>query len=191
MLRTAGHSLRRGRHKKTGRQPTLYAEAGTKKRDGSPHSAPQGEPDIVTPLPAAVPQFAERFPHKSPVEPGLHGSPANLSYKYSQNFGTDTTVGEKYPKIAVLCCMKRERHNDKVVGEVIARLKLLRRNHGLSQMDVYIDTDINIARIESGRGNMSISTLADLCDYYEITLEEFFRMEICPSETCQPEEVTA
>lgn len=191
MLRTAGHSLRRYGHKKTGRQPTLYAEAGTKKRDGSPHSAPQGEPDIVTPLPAAVPQFAERFPHKSPVEPGLHGSPANLSYKYSQNFGTDTTVGEKYPKIAVLCCMKRERHNDKVVGEVIARLKLLRRNHGLSQMDVYIDTDINIARIESGRGNMSISTLADLCDYYEITLEEFFRMEICPSETCQPEEVTA
>ena len=58
--------------------------------------------------------------------------------------------------------MKRERHNDKVVGEVIARLKLLRRNHGLSQMDVYIDTDINIARIESGRGNMSISSLADM-----------------------------
>lgn len=174
---TAAHSLRRGRHKKNG------TAAHTRPR--------KGNPDIVTPLPAAVPQFAERFPHKSPVEPGLHGSPANLSYKYSQNFGTDTTVGEKYPKIAVLCCMKRERHNDKVVGEVIARLKLLRRNHGLSQMDVYIDTDINIARIESGRGNMSISTLADLCDYYEITLEEFFRMEICPSETCQPEEVTA
>lgn len=67
---TAAHSLRRGRHKK--------------KRDGSPHSAPQGEPDIVTPLPAAVPQFAERFPHKSPVEPELHGSPANLSYKYNK-----------------------------------------------------------------------------------------------------------
>ena len=184
MLRTAGHSLRRGRHKKTGTAAhSLRRGRHKKKRDGSPHSAPQGEPDIVTPLPAAVPQFAERFPHKSPVEPGLHGSPANLSYKYSQNFGTDTTVGEKYPKIAVLCCMKRERHNDKVVGEVIARLKLLRRNHGLSQMDVYIATDINIARIESGRGNM--------CDYYEITLEEFFRMEICPSETCQPEEVTA
>lgn len=192
MLRTADRSHARVRaQKKRDGSPLSTQGAGTKKRDGSPHSAPQGEPDIVTPHPAAVPQFAERFPHKSPVEPELHGSPANLSYKYSQNFGTDTTVGEKYPKIAVLCCMKRERHNDKVVGEVIARLKLLRRNHGLSQMDVYIDTDINIARIESGRGNMSISTLADLCDYYEITLEEFFRMEICPSETCQPEEVTA
>ena len=101
-----------------------------------------------------------------------------LSYKYTHFFVTDTTVGEKYPNIAVLCYMKRERHNDKVVGEVIARLKQLRRDHGLSQMDVYIDTDINIARIESGRGNMSISTLADLCDYYQITLEEFFRMEI-------------
>ncbi len=70
--------------------------------------------------------------------------------------------------------MRRERHNDKVVGEVIARLKQLRQDHGLSQMDVYIDTDINIARIESGHGNISVSTLADLCDYYQITLADFF-----------------
>ena len=34
--------MRRYGHKKTGRQPTLYAGAGTKKRDGSPHST-QGQ----------------------------------------------------------------------------------------------------------------------------------------------------
>ena len=61
--------------------------------------------------------------------------------------------------------MRRERHNDKIIGETIARLRVLRRSRGLSQMDVYIDTDINIARIESGHGNISLSTLADLCDY--------------------------
>ena len=37
----------------------------------------------------------------------------------------------------------------------------------------------------------TLTEALNLCDYYEITLEEFFRMEICPSETCQPEEVTA
>lgn len=74
--------------------------------------------------------------------------------------------------------MRRERHNDRIVGEVVARLKQLRRDRGLSQMDVYIDTDINIARIESGHGNLSISTLADLCDYYRITLADFFRMSV-------------
>lgn len=40
MLRTAGHSLRRYGHKKTGRQPTLYAEAGTKKTGRQPTLGP-------------------------------------------------------------------------------------------------------------------------------------------------------
>lgn len=35
MLRTAAHSLRRGRHKKTGRQPTLGPARGTGYRDAS------------------------------------------------------------------------------------------------------------------------------------------------------------
>lgn len=74
--------------------------------------------------------------------------------------------------------MRRERHNEKVVREVIVRLKQLRRDRGFSQMDVYIDTDINIARIESGHGNISLSTLADLCDYYQLTLTEFFQIPV-------------
>ena len=78
--------------------------------------------------------------------------------------------------------MRRERHNDKIIGETIARLRVLRRSRGLSQMDVYIDTDINIARIESGHGNISLSTLADLCDYYRISLADFFRIAVDDSE---------
>lgn len=35
--------------------------------------------------------------------------------------------------------------------------------------------DINIGRIEVGQHSITLSTLADLCDYYGITLEEFFR----------------
>ena len=99
MLRTAGHSLRRGRHKKRDGSPLSTQRQAQKKRDGSPHSAPQGEPDIVTPHPAAVPQFAERFPHKSPVEPGLHGSPANLSYKYSQISALTRPSAKNIPRL--------------------------------------------------------------------------------------------
>lgn len=77
--------------------------------------------------------------------------------------------------------MRRERHNARIVGEVIARLRHLRNTRSISQLDVYIDTDINIARIESGKGNVSISTLADLCDYYRITLSDFFEMSVPPA----------
>ena len=57
---------------------------------------------------------------------------------------------------------KNERYNEPVVRGVVA------------QKQVFTDTDINIGRIESGRGNISVSTLADLCAYYGIPLREFF-----------------
>lgn len=89
-------------------------------------------------------------------------------------FQTDTTVGQKYIIIAGLCSMRRERYNETAVQNVIRRLKEVCNSRGLFQDDVYIDTDINIARIEAGQGNVSISTLADLCNYYRISFEDFF-----------------
>lgn len=70
--------------------------------------------------------------------------------------------------------MRRERLNRATVSGVIEKLKKLRHERKLSQDDVYIDTDINIARIESGKGNVSVSTIADLCRYYNISLKDFF-----------------
>ncbi len=60
----------------------------------------------------------------------------------------------------------------KAIGD---RLRELRLAKGLSQDVVYIDTEIHIARVEMGKYNITISTLSDLCDYYGITLEEFFK----------------
>ena len=70
--------------------------------------------------------------------------------------------------------MRRERFNEMAVNGVVEKLKKLRHERDLSQDDVYIDTDINIARIESGKGNFSVSTIADLCNYYDISLSDFF-----------------
>lgn len=60
-------------------------------------------------------------------------------------------------------------------------LQDLRAGTGLSQEAVITDimdskhTTLNLARIETGKGNISASTLYLLCDYYKITLSDFFK----------------
>ncbi len=70
--------------------------------------------------------------------------------------------------------MGKRRRNEELVKAVGKRLRELRLAKGLSQDVVYVDTDVHIARVEMGRYNVTISTLSDLCDYYGITLKEFF-----------------
>ncbi len=70
--------------------------------------------------------------------------------------------------------MAKRRRNEALVKAVGDRLRGLRLAKGLSQDVVYIDTDIHIARVEMGKYNVTISTLSDLCEYYGLTLEEFF-----------------
>lgn len=55
-------------------------------------------------------------------------------------------------------------------------LKKLREENELSQEEVYNETNIHIGRIETGKGNISVSTLASLCKYYQIKLSDFFKM---------------
>ncbi|MDR2993265.1 MAG: helix-turn-helix domain-containing protein [Bacillus cereus] len=45
---------------------------------------------------------------------------------------------------------------------------------GISQETFYIDTDIHIARIETGKANITVSTLNDICIYFGISLTDFF-----------------
>ena len=77
--------------------------------------------------------------------------------------------------IAEICIMKRQRRNEILVKQVVDRLKTVRRERGLTQENVRFDTDLNIGRIESGRHSISLTTLADLCDYYNVPLEDFFK----------------
>lgn len=55
------------------------------------------------------------------------------------------------------------------------RLKQVRRQRGFTQENVRFDLNMNIGRIEIGENCVSLPTLKRLCDYYGITLEEFFR----------------
>ncbi|NBO60774.1 MAG: XRE family transcriptional regulator [Flavobacteriia bacterium] len=54
-------------------------------------------------------------------------------------------------------------------------LKSLRTERQLTQEDVYNDTGIHISRIETGRVNVSLSTLKAILDYYQTSLSQFFQ----------------
>ena len=57
---------------------------------------------------------------------------------------------------------------------IAGRLKELRAEKGVSQETVYEDTGVHIGKIETARYNITVSTLSKLCNYYGITLKEFF-----------------
>jgi transcriptional regulator with XRE-family HTH domain len=65
--------------------------------------------------------------------------------------------------------------NKKLLQWIAAQVKDLRSKKNLTQEDVYNDTNIHLARIETGKVNISVSTLKYLCDYFEISLSDFFR----------------
>ena len=77
--------------------------------------------------------------------------------------------------IVDICYMKGQRRNDVLTKRIAERLKEVRKARHLTQEDVRFQLEMNIGRIEAAQHSITFATLADLCDYYEITLEEFFR----------------
>ena len=71
--------------------------------------------------------------------------------------------------------MSKQRKNTILVSKIANRIKQLREEKGISQDMFFIDTDIHIARIESGRSNITVSTLSAICDYFGISLCDFFK----------------
>lgn len=66
-----------------------------------------------------------------------------------------------------------ERNND-ALQKIAAKLRLLRRKAGLLQKSVSAETGLNMGHIEGARKNITLTTLQRLCDYYGLTLKEFF-----------------
>jgi transcriptional regulator with XRE-family HTH domain len=70
--------------------------------------------------------------------------------------------------------MAKQRCNKDLLKKVAMRIKHLREERKVSQEIFFIDTDIHIARIETCKTNITISTLNDICDYFSISLSDFF-----------------
>ncbi len=59
--------------------------------------------------------------------------------------------------------------------EFAKRVKELRIQRGVSQQDAYNDTGMHFARIEQGKRDVSYTTLIRICEYFEISLKDFFK----------------
>ena len=68
-----------------------------------------------------------------------------------------------------------DEQDKKLVISIVQRIKELRDKKNVSQLVVYYETGLNLSRIERCLGDIKISSIKRLCDYFGITLEEFFR----------------
>lgn len=71
--------------------------------------------------------------------------------------------------------MAKKYIDKELIEKIGLELRRIREEKGLSQYIVDMDMDSNTSRIERGKANITISTLSKLCQYYGITLEEFFK----------------
>lgn len=62
----------------------------------------------------------------------------------------------------------------KVLQDLRAETKLA-QDAVINDISVAKNVTINLARIETGKGNISPSTLFLLCEYYKITISNFFK----------------
>ena len=65
--------------------------------------------------------------------------------------------------------------NKVLLKKIALTFKSLRLERAMTQEDVYFETNIHIGRIETARANVSISTIAELCTYFKISLVDFFK----------------
>lgn len=65
--------------------------------------------------------------------------------------------------------------NNKYLKKVAQRIKQLRVDRNLTQEAFYNDTGIHIGRIETEKSNLTLATLIEICDYFKISIIEFFQ----------------
>ncbi|WP_136468601.1 helix-turn-helix domain-containing protein [Flagellimonas onchidii] len=63
---------------------------------------------------------------------------------------------------------------DQELLKLARRVAQLRDEKGVSQQNAFNDTGIHFGRIEQGKRDISYFTLMKLCQYFEISLHDFF-----------------
>ena len=65
--------------------------------------------------------------------------------------------------------------NQALLQKIALRIKSIRETKDITQEQFYYDTGIHLGRIETGAMNISVSTLDAICQYFNVSLEEFFK----------------
>lgn len=69
----------------------------------------------------------------------------------------------------------KQRKDTILLTKIAIAVKDLREAINKSQAEVFDDTGIHIGRIETGKSNCSITTISNLCKYFDVSLSEFFK----------------
>ena len=72
--------------------------------------------------------------------------------------------------------MQKHLINIILIEKIVVCLKQIRSSKNITLEVFYFDTGIHLARIEQGKQNITISTLSQICDYFELSLSEFFQL---------------
>ena len=72
--------------------------------------------------------------------------------------------------------MPKQLQNSELTQRMVTCIKQLRKAKNITLEVFYFDTGIHLARIEQGKQNISVATLAKICEYFEISLSDFFIM---------------
>jgi transcriptional regulator with XRE-family HTH domain len=59
--------------------------------------------------------------------------------------------------------------------KISGQIRKVRRQHRITQEKFYTDTNINIARLESGKIDIRLETLRKICAYFDVSLSGFFQ----------------
>ena len=65
--------------------------------------------------------------------------------------------------------------NSALLKKIGARIKQLRDERNITQEIFFNDTGINIGRVERTERDISMSTLGNICRYFDISLKDFFK----------------
>ena len=72
------------------------------------------------------------------------------------------------------CISKEIEADTSMIEKISKKIKILREDQNITQEKFYIATNIHIGRIETGKVNITINTLCEICDFFKISLKEFF-----------------
>lgn len=70
--------------------------------------------------------------------------------------------------------MPKQYQDEILLNQIILVIKDIRKSKRVTLESFYFDTGIHLARIEQGKQNITISTLSQICKYFDISLSEFF-----------------
>ena len=70
--------------------------------------------------------------------------------------------------------MQIQYQDKELLTTIISSIRLIRKAKKITLEVFYFDTGIHLARIEQGKTNITISTLSKICNYFQISLVDFF-----------------